>query len=277
MSRKAMIPCAAVLAALAMACGGKGEPQAGATDTTQRNLALAPAESVHALNDRPAPPEKRASAPTPAPKRETPPPKQPLIEKPKAEPPPTPPVTPPPEPAAPAPALATGAVVSLAAVDSVHSRRNHKGDPVMATVGTDVKDAQGRVVIPAGAVAVGTISDIDAGHPGAPGRLVLTFNRVQFGGKTYGVAARVDSMATVERGRGVTTEDAAKVGVGAVLGGIAGRIIGGNKTGTAVGAVAGAAAGAGVAHQTRDVDVVLPAGALVRLTLTAPFELKEIQ
>jgi hypothetical protein len=78
------------------------------------------------------------------------------------------------------------------------------------------------------------------------------------------------------KGRGVTAGEAAKVGAGAVIGGIAGRVLGGNAKGTAIGAAAGAAAGVGYAAATRDVDMILPAGALVRITLTAPFELKEI-
>jgi outer membrane lipoprotein SlyB len=78
------------------------------------------------------------------------------------------------------------------------------------------------------------------------------------------------------KGRGVTAGEAAKVGAGAVVGGIAGRLIGGNKKGTAIGAVAGAAAGAGIAAATRDVDIILPAGARIRIVLTAPFTLEEI-
>jgi len=39
---------------------------------------------------------------------------------------------------------------------------------------------------------------------------------------------------------------------------------------------AGAAAGAGVAAATRDIDIILPAGGLVRIVLTAPFTMAEI-
>jgi hypothetical protein len=106
--------------------------------------------------------------------------------------------------------------------------------------------------------------------------MVFTFNRVSFGGRNYAVQARVDTMGTYMKGRGVTAGEAAKVGAGAAVGAIAGRLLGGNKKGTAIGAAAGAAAGVGYAAATRDVDVILPAGALVRIILTAPFELKEI-
>jgi hypothetical protein len=49
-------------------------------------------------------------------------------------------------------------------------------------------------------------------------------------------------------------------------------VIGGDATGTVVGGVIGAATGAGVAAITKDSDIVLPAGALVRIVLQAPFE-----
>jgi hypothetical protein len=231
-----------------------------------RDLSLAPAESVAQLNDQPAAatqPAQPAAQPRTQPKPTTTPRRT------------TTTATRPPAKPAPAPMLAEGTSLGLTAVDSINSRHNKKGDPVTATAASDVRDSRGRVVIPAGAVFSGTVSDIAPGTPSNP-RLVITFNRVGFGGNTYAVQARVDTMATTTQGRGITAGTAAKVGAGAVIGGIAGRLIGGNKTGTAVGAAAGAAAGAGVAHATRDIDIILPAGATVEVTLTAPFELKPI-
>ena len=111
--------------------------------------------------------------------------------------------------------------------------------------------------------------------PGGKGIIVITFNRVSFGGKNYGVQARTDSIATFMKGRGVDAAVAEKAAAGAVIGGIAGRLLGGNKKGTIIGAVAGAAAGGGYAAASRDVDIIMPAGALIRIVLTAPFELKE--
>ncbi len=252
-----MTPLAVALAIGIAACGGEKQAAAGAADST-RDLTLPPAESVAAINDQPAkpaaqPPAQQAQAPA----------RQPAARKP-APPPPPKPVT---------PEVAAGTQMMLAAVDTINSRHNHKGDPVSATSDVPVKSANGRIVIPAGAVFTGTVSELDpAPHPGAEGRMVLTFTRVEFGGHAYSVQARVDSLGTVMKGRGVTTADAAKVGAGAVVGAIAGRIIGGNKTGTIVGAAAGAAAGAGAAAASRDIDIVLPAGAPIRLVLTAPFK-----
>lgn len=106
--------------------------------------------------------------------------------------------------------------------------------------------------------------------------MVLTFTRVSFGGNNYAVQARTDTLATTMKGQGITGKEAVKVGAATAIGAVAGRLIGGNAKGTAIGAAAGAAAGAGYAVATRDVDIILPAGALVRLVLTADFEAKPI-
>jgi hypothetical protein len=256
---------AVVVAAAVWACGGGDQ---AAQDEAARDLSLAPAESVATLSDQPAPGPQATQPPAQRPQT------QPLRQEP-ARPPAQPPAQP---PSRPAPlSLEEGTTVELWATDTLTSRHNKVGDAITATSGAAIQDPRGRDVIPAGAVFLGTISDIaPAETPGGQGRLVLTFNRVQFGGKTYAVQARTDTLGTYMKGRGVTAGDAAKVGAGAVVGGIAGRLIGGDKKGTAIGAAAGAAAGVGIAAATRDVDIILPAGGLVRVVLTAPFTLQEI-
>lgn len=256
---------AAGLVIAVWSCGG-GEQ--AAQDETARDLSLAPAESVAALSDQPATPPPAVQPPAAQPPAR--PPAQPPRQEPVRQ-----PTQPPARPAA--LSLEEGTTVELWATDTLTSRHNKAGEAVTSTTASAIRDSRGREVIPAGAVFLGTISDIaPAETPGGQGRMVLTYSRVQFGGKTYAVQARSDSLGSYMKGRGVTAGDAAKVGAGAVVGGIAGRLIGGNKTGTAVGAAAGAAAGVGIAAATRDVDIILPAGGLVRIVLTAPFTLEEI-
>lgn len=257
----------ALTALAVMACGGDKQPPA---DQTMRDLSMAPAESVAALNDQPAQGQQPAAQPAAQPGQNAMPPAAPR----PAQTAPTRQATPsvPASPTTTTRTVGEGAVLTLAASDTITSRQNKKGDTVVATSTAAIRDAGGNVVIPAGAVFTGTISDIaPAPHADAAGRLVLTFNQVEFGGHTYAIAARTDSLGTVLKGRGITTGDAAKVGVGAVAGAVVGRVIGGNKTGTIVGGVVGAAAGTAVAAGTKDVDIVLPAGAPIRLVLTAPF------
>lgn len=180
--------------------------------------------------------------------------------------------------AAPAPAprteltLAAGTTLALQSDAELTSRHNHTGDPVTATSGAAVIGTLGDTLIPAGATFHGRITAIaHAPRPDAPGTLKLEFSEVRFGGRVYPVHGEVVSLATAMRGRGVTGGTVAKVGAGAVIGGIAGRLIGGGGTGTVVGAVVGGAGGAVVAHATRTMDVVLPAGGAIRFRLSAPF------
>jgi hypothetical protein len=240
------------VALVGLACGG--EPPA---DETARDLSLVPAESVATLSDTAA---QGDAAPTGTPTTQ-----------------PAAPTTPPPAPRPAAPTSVTrvageGTVMVLAASDTLTSRHNKRGETVTATLASDVTDARGRTVIPAGALFVGTITDIaPAESPGGQGRMVITYTSVEFGGQTYAVSARTDSLPTYMKGRGVTGGDAAKVGAATAVGAAAGAIIGKDVKGAVIGGAVGAAAGVGIAAATRDVDILLNAGSPIRLVLTAPF------
>lgn len=253
-------PMVVLLGAVALwGCGG-GEGDTASADSTMRDLSLAPAESVAALNDRP-------QAATTQSQRSTTP------SRPQAAAPSRPTTRTPPAPLA----LAAGTELELTATDTITSRRNKAGDVVYATSAEAIRDSRGRVVVPAGAVFTGEIVEIKpAGSPGGQGTLRLAFNRVSFGGNTYAAAAESDSLGTETQGRGVTGGDAAKVGVGAAAGAVAGRIIGKNTKGAVIGGVVGAAAGAGVAAATKDQDIVLPAGGLIRLRLSQELVLRPV-
>jgi len=249
---------AATLIVLSLLGACAKEQQTGqSADSTARNLTLAPAESSAAMRDVPVPPA--ATQP-----RVTPPP------------PPPPRVTTPAKPAAPAAlVLPAGTHADMAATDTITSRTAKPGDPFTARVVDDVKNAAGRVVIPAGAVVHGTIADVKpAPNPNTPGTLTLAVSSVTIRGASYPLDASIDSLETVHKGRGVTTGDAAKVGAGAVAGGILGRVVGGNKRGTIIGGIVGGAVGAGVAATSKDSDIVLPAGAHINITLTKPLTVR---
>ena len=244
------------------ACGGDTARED--EDAEIRDLTLPPAEPIATIGDEPEP--EPETSPQPKPTVARPRARRP---EPKREPEPR---RPEPEPVL---SLAAGTAFTVTAQDTLTSRQNKIGDPVSARLREGVRDESGKLVIPPGAVFLGTISDVaPAESPGGEGRMVLTFDRVEFDGQAYEVRVRLDSIATRMKGRGVTAGDAAKVGAGAVVGGIAGRLLGGNKKGTVVGAVAGAAVGVGIAAATRDVDIILDAGAPIRLVLTAPLRLR---
>jgi hypothetical protein len=220
-------------------------------DSTARNLTLAPTESTSAMTDVPEP--TPAPEPPPKPVRKAPPPK------------------PAPPPAPTSYTLATGTGIPATADDSVTTRHARPGDLFTATVSENIRDRSGHLVIPAGSLVSGTIDRADpAPNPRATGQIVISLTSVTVRGRTYTIQGTVDSKDSVMQGRGVTKADAAKVGGGAAIGAIAGRLLGGNKTGTIVGGVAGAAAGGAAASRSRDVDVVLPKGGAIHITLDAP-------
>jgi hypothetical protein len=246
MKRNYLLPIATMSIVGLFACA-KGEQTSQSADSTARNLTLAPTESTAAMKDVP-------SRATEAAKTATEPKK-----------------APPPKPAPPKPAplmLAAGTRVGLTANDSISTRSAHAGDPFTATVSHDVKDATGRVVIPAGSSVSGTVSAAEpAPNPNSTGRIELSVTSVSVRGKSYPIDASVVSKDTVMQGRGVTKADAAKVAGGAVAGAILGKIIGKNTKGAVIGGAAGAAAGAAAARASRDIDVVIPKGAAMTIKL----------
>ena len=252
MNRVAILATIAVFTLSAGACQ-KGQDQSQASDSTARNLTLAPAESTGAMRDVPEHP--------------TNPPANPPATRPPAT---RPHTNPPAPPAAPAMArLGVGTKMDMASNDTISSRTAKVGDTFSAHVVEDVHDASGKVVIPAGSLVHGKITDVKpAPNPKTAGTLTVAITSVTVRGASYTIDAAVDSLETIHKGRGVTTGDAAKVGAGAAAGAILGRVLGGNKKGTIIGGVVGGIAGAGVASQTKDSDIVLPAGAHIIIRLT---------
>jgi glycine zipper 2TM protein len=254
MKRLGLLMTIAFFGLSATACN-KGQDQSqAAADSSARNLTLAPSESTSQMHDVPAnPPAPPAARPT------NPPATRPPVNRPRTNP-----------PAAPAMArLSAGTTMDIAATDTISSRTAKVGDTFTARVVADVKNGSGQVVIPAGSVVNGKITDVKpAPNPRTPGTLTLSVASVTVRGNSYPIDATVDSVETIHKGRGVTSGDAAKVGAGAVAGAVLGRVIGGNKKGTIIGGVVGGIAGAGVASQTKDSDIVLPAGAHIIIKLT---------
>jgi hypothetical protein len=166
--------------------------------------------------------------------------------------------------------LAAGTLVDAAITDAISSRQARAGDAFTADVVEDVTNGGG-VVIPAGSTVHGTITEVKAASSaGSTGTLTLAISSVTVRGETYDVSASIDSLATTTKGRPVSGGDVARVAGGAAAGAILGRVIGGNATGTVVGGVIGGVAGVAVSAAIKDVDIVLPAGTHLLLTLRQP-------
>lgn len=239
---------------LLAACAGES-PDRMAADSLTRDLQLAPVDTSAVLDDR-------ASAPPATPVAARP--------KPKPAPRPAPAPKPAPAPAPPAPlALGSGTVIPTAVDQEINSRVNKAGEVVTTTVSSDVIDARGRVVIPAGSKVTMTITEIrESENKGDnTGKLTLTPTEVAIGGRTYAVAASAEALDRQLQDRKTNAGDVAKVGAGAAAGAIVGRVIGGSTKGAVIGGVLGGAVGAQRAVETQDRDVVVPAGSRVQLTL----------
>ena len=164
--------------------------------------------------------------------------------------------------------LATGTVIDAALDVTISSRQAKAGDTFTASVVEDVMSGRGAVAIPAGSTVRGTITEVSpAPNSRSTGTLTLTVNSVTVRGQSYDLDATIDSLETVNKGRGVENVDVARTAGGAAAGAILGRVIGGNAKGTAVGAVIGAGTGVIVSEVMKDMDIVLPAGSRLILTL----------
>jgi len=128
-----------------------------------------------------------------------------------------------------------------------------------ATTAADLTQ-NGRVLIPAGAVVHGVVSDVKpAGRINRAGSITLSFDRMTVNGRDYPMRG----MATQIFESGGIREEAGTAGAGAGIGGIVGGILGGVK-----GAILGAVIGAGGAIAATDgKDVELPAGSVIRVRL----------
>ena len=250
----------AVLGMIAVVACARDRADTATADSLSRDLQMSPADSSADLNDRPTTPPPTTSTPSTTPRQSTPRPSTPSTSNPPAS---TPTTTA-------GRSVPSGSTIEANTTTQISSRNNKAGETLTATVSSDVRDAQGRVVIPAGSVVRMTISQIEpAENKGAQdGKIVLMPSTIEIGGKSYTLNASIESVEHTLQGRGVTAGDAAKVGAGAAAGAIAGRVLSGNKKGAIIGGVVGAAVGTGVAMETADRDVVVPSGAKVVLKLT---------
>jgi hypothetical protein len=248
------------------ACGGGERRDVATADSLSRDLQLAPVDTSAELNDQPAAePAPAAEAPKPAPAAPKPAPK-PKPPAPKPAPAATP--APAPAPAAP-PTLAVGTSITATTDAEIRSRKNKVGDEVTATVGSDVKDKSGRTVIPAGSKVILKVTALKPSdsRSDTTGTLTLDVVGVEVGGTEKPVVASISGVRTKLEGSGTDANDVAKVAGGTAAGAIVGRVLGGSSKGAIIGGIIGGAVGTQRAIETKDRDVVLPAGTSVTLTL----------
>ena len=167
--------------------------------------------------------------------------------------------------------LTSGTLIDATTTTAISSQHEVAGDVFTALVASDVRDAAGTVVIPAGSVMQGSVTEVSpASSDRSVGTLTLAVTGLTVNGRGYGIETSIDSLATVNDTRGIEKADVVRTAGGAAAGAILGKVIGGNSKGTIIGAVAGAAAGAAVSALVKDMDIVLPEGSHLMLTLRQP-------
>jgi hypothetical protein len=170
--------------------------------------------------------------------------------------------------------LASGTAIAAKFDAGISSRTHKAGQKLTGTVSSDVKDKNGRVIIPRGSKVYVTIAAIHESENKSDktGKLVLTPTQVVIGGRTYPLKGSATALDRILKDRKTNAGDLAKVGVGAGAGALLGTAVSGGSTkGAVIGGVAGAAVGTQRAIQTQDRDVVVPAGSRLKVTLGAPF------
>ncbi len=175
-------------------------------------------------------------------------------------------------PRAPAAAVITvpaGTMVTVKLGQTLSSKSSTEGETFAATVAQPVQ-VGGKVVIPAGAEATGTVQEAaPLGRFKGGARLAIVLDSVVINGEKVRVKTAAHSYAL--KGKGKRT--AGIIGGGAGLGAVLGAIAGGGK-GAAIGAAAGAGAGTAGAAFTGNKDIVLPAESAVSFKLLQPVEVK---
>lgn len=270
------------LAALPLACGGDADERAALEeDELGRELDLAlqgdtlPATFEDTAAGAATQPEAQAppvaAAPRPQTQRPQPQPRpQPQQREPATrQPDPTP--APAPAPRVATRSVATGTNIALTLNETLSTETNQVGDSFTGTVQQAITDANGNVVIPAGATVRGRVTQVQkSGRVGETAVLNLAFESVAFGGNSYPLDASVVQANPQRKSRESTGEQVGKAAAGAAAGAILGRVLGKSTGSTIKGAVIGAAAGTAIAMGTADVDAVLPAGSTMIIRVDAP-------
>jgi hypothetical protein len=162
--------------------------------------------------------------------------------------------------------VSADSVIGLQSETTVTSERARVEDRVEARVTRDVRVGD-RVAIPAGARAIGIVTQVERGGKFKEhARLAIRFQTVVL---ADGTRLPVSTDAVVREGSAPSNESAKKIGGGAVAGTILGAILGGAK-GAAVGGMAGAGAGAGVVAAGDRSAATLRAGEPITVRLLSP-------
>lgn len=161
-------------------------------------------------------------------------------------------------------------VIGLHVESSITSERARVEDRVDARVTRDVL-ADGRVAIPAGSRAIGTVTTVERGGKiKERARLGIRFHTLVL---ADGTELPIRTEAIVREGESPAGDSSRKIGGAAIGGAVLGAIFGGGK-GAAIGGAVGAGAGTAATMAGDRNAATLPAGTVVTVRLSAPVTLQ---
>lgn len=153
--------------------------------------------------------------------------------------------------------------------NTLSSKGSNSGDSFTGTIAQAISE-NGKVVVPEGSAATGTVADAKPlGHFKGGALLSIVLDSITVNGKTY----KVQTAAVSHTLKGKGKRSAVAIGGGAGLGALIGGLAGGGK-GAAIGAAAGAGAGTAGAAFTGNKEIVLPAETAVSFKLLQPVEIQ---
>jgi hypothetical protein len=159
--------------------------------------------------------------------------------------------------------------ISVVLDESIGSKTSTTGQTFSATVSAPV-EVDGRVAIPKGARATGTVRDAkSAGRFKGGAVLSIALASIMIDNTSYDV--RTSPRTQTSKGKG--KRSAAMIGGGGAAGALIGGLAGGGK-GAAIGAAVGAGGGTAGAGLTGNREIVLPAETPLTFKLLDPLEIK---
>jgi hypothetical protein len=161
-------------------------------------------------------------------------------------------------------------VITVVLDQAISSKTAAAGQTFTATVRAPV-EVDGRLAIPKGSSAIGTIKDAkSAGRFKGGAILSLTLTSVNVHGHEH----QIQTTSPTESSTGKGKRTAAMVGGGAGGGAVIGGVAGGGK-GALIGGLIGAAAGTGGAGLTGNRDITLAAETPLTFKLLEPLEIRK--
>ncbi len=169
--------------------------------------------------------------------------------------------------------LAAGTEISVQTHETIDGSTAAEGQTFSADVTENVRDADGKTVIPAGAKAQIIIKSLTQGGK-IKGRddLILDLASVSVDGRQYALST-ADLEEKGREGLGKNKRTAEFLGGGAAIGGVVGALLGGAK-GAAIGAGAGAGGGTLAQAMTKG-EIRVEAETILTFKLDAPLKVVE--